>query len=86
MCQINTKYISWKDVPEKAREELVQEADLISQDDCDSRIVLYEHTINNIITVNQGLGDNEEDREHSIELVEFAKHIFENGVDWYIVE
>jgi len=86
MSKINTKYISWNDIPVKVREELVQEADLVAQDDCDSRIVLYEHTINNIIVVNQGLGDNEEDREHSIELVEFAEHILDHDVDWYIVE
>ena len=88
MAQINTKYIDWDNVPEEVRTDLVVEADLVSQDDCDSRIVLYEHTINHIIVANQGLGTNpdEDDREHPLALVNFAQSIFEHDIDWYIVE
>jgi len=89
MAKIETKYIDWCNVPDAVRTELVGEADMVSQDDLDSRIVLYEATLNHILVANSGLGvdsENHEDREHSIELVEFVNTIFDHDTDWYIVE
>ena len=88
MSKVEVKYIKWRDIPEKSRLELTQEADLTATSDIDSRIVLYQATMNNIIVVNQGLGENPDpgDREHSAELVEFVSSVFDHDTDWYIVE
>jgi hypothetical protein len=86
MSKIETKYIDWSDVPDKVKNELVTEADLVANDDLDSRIVLYEATINNILIADKGMEDNDEDREFSIELVNFISPFFDHDTDWYIIE
>jgi len=86
MSKIETKYIDWSDVPEKVKQELVTEADLVANDDLDSRIVLYEATINNILIADKGMENDDEDREFSIELVNFISPFFDHDTDWYIIE
>ena len=86
MATIQIKHISFSDVPESIHQELFAEADMISGDALDDRIILYTQTINNIIVANNGLDDNSPNREHSAELVAFAQSIYDHITDWFIIE